>query len=98
MKNKFTNVYLEILNTTLQFVKLNAANLYTVNTVNLEGIHSYLSSTLTSYTNLLSQNDSSKLHSVFKIPLFGATTKVSLSFIGNDFRSVTQSSQTRVLQ
>ena len=35
--------------------------------------------------------------SVFKIPLFGATTKVSLSFIGNEFRSVTQSSQTRVL-
>ena len=57
MKNKFTNVYLEILNTTLQFLKLNAANLYTVNTVNLEGIHSYLSSLLTSYTNLLSQNE-----------------------------------------
>ena len=32
-----------------------------------------------------------------EIPLFGATTKLSLSFISNEFRSVTHSSQTRVL-
>ena len=56
-----------------------------------------LSFFVSSYTDVLSQNDSSKLHSVFKIPLFGATTKVSLSFIGNEFCSVSQSSQTRVL-
>ena len=48
------------------------------------GRYSFLSFFLTSYTNLLSQNDSSKLQSVFKIPLFGATTKVLLSFIGNE--------------
>ena len=48
------------------------------------GGYSFLSFFLTSYTNLLSQNDSSKLQSVFKFPLFGAATKVSLSFIGNE--------------
>ena len=37
-----------------------------------------------------SQNDSSKLHSVFKMSLFGATTKASLSFIGEAFHSLTQ--------
>ena len=41
------------------------------------GGYSFLSFFLTSYTNLHSQNDSSKLQSVFKIPLFGATTKES---------------------
>ena len=36
------------------------------------------------------QDDSSKLHSVFKMSLFGATTKASLSFIGEAFHSLTQ--------
>ena len=52
MKNKFTDVYLEIFNTTLQFLKFS----WSV-------VHRFF---LTSYTNLLSQNDSSKLHRVFK--------------------------------
>ena len=61
------------------------------------GGYSLLSFFLISYSNLLSQNDSSKLHSVFKISMFGPTTKVSPSFIAKAFRSLIQSPQTRVL-
>ena len=77
MKNKFSNVYLEILNTTLQLLKFNLSRKYSE-----FGEYSLLSFFLISYTNLLSQNDSSKYHSIFKISLFGPTTKVSPSFIG----------------
>ena len=81
---------------TLQLLKLNAANLYTVNKVNLEGIHFYLSSLLhiqTCSAKMTVRNCTVylKFHCL-ELPL----TKVSLSFIGNEFRSVTQSSQTRV--
>ena len=64
-----------ILNTTLQLLKLNWTAFL------LRHIH-FLSWWLIDFHR---QNDSSKLKSVFKIPRFGATTKVSLSWLGVPF-------------
>ena len=74
MKNKFTNVcFLEIIehDTTITLKKLNWAALFCA--------------TFGSGIDFHRQNDSSKLNSVFKIPWFGATTKVPLSWQGVPF-------------